>query len=247
MYNCKAQISRVLKRLIPFKEDFHGVLLVDNKSQDGTVEEAKKILSEIKLTNSTILINQENVNLGGSHKVAFKFALTHGYDQVVVLHGDDQADFADISPILKKKTALADCLLGARFHPESKLLGYSKFRIFGNIVLNIVCSLVCKNKVLDMGSGLNLYSKKFIEDNRYMSFPNDLTFNVSLLFHSYFAGYKVTFFPLTWREEDQISNAKLFKQMKTILALSLKTFFNKHLVYENNTLKEYNYEIFYQT
>lgn len=246
MYNCRPQISRVLRSLSPFKEDFHGILLVDNRSQDGTVDEAQKSLNEFQFKNSTILINKQNVNLGGSHKVAFNFAIENGYDKLVVLHGDDQADFADISPLLKTESADVDCLLGARFHPQSKLIGYSKFRIFGNLVLNIVCSVVCKSKILDMGSGLNLYSRKFMSDKRYLSFPNDLTFNVSLLFHSYFAGYKVKFFPLTWREEDQISNAKLFRQMRIILALSFKTLLNRNLVYQNAFHKEYNYEIFYK-
>lgn len=242
-YNCQPQIGRVLRRLSEYHSYFQGILIIDNRSEDETLQEAVKTAKELGLINTTILINNKNVSLGGSHKVAFRFSLDNDYDRLIVLHGDDQADFGDIIPHLNKEI---DCLLGARFHKNSKLIGYSKFRTFGNIVLNSVCSIVCRRKILDMGSGLNLYSKNFIQDERYLSFPNDLTFNVFLLFHSCFANYKLSFFPISWRDEDQISNARLFRQMKKILGLSLKTLLNKKLVYNSHSEGDYRYEVLYQ-
>ena len=42
----------------------------------------------------------QNYGLGGSHKVAFGYAAAHGYEHLVVLHGDDQGAIVDLLPIL---------------------------------------------------------------------------------------------------------------------------------------------------
>lgn len=51
----------------------------------------------------TLLRNDENYGLGGSHKVAFDYALNNAYDYVVVLHGDDQGSIANLLPYLRSR------------------------------------------------------------------------------------------------------------------------------------------------
>ncbi len=229
-YQCQDQIGRVIEK-VKSSGIAGTILIIDNKSTDRTIENAKQALNQLSLP-GIILRNEINCSLGGSHKVAFNFALENDFTHLIALHGDDQADINDLIPYLKSETYLKyDCLLGSRFHSGSKLIGYSKFRIFGNLILNQFCSLVCKENITDMGSGLNMYSRKFLEDKRYLCFPNDLTFNVFLLFHSYINAYRTTFFPISWREEDQISNAKLFRQMKKIFNTILKVLNQKETLY----------------
>ena len=237
-FNCASQIHRVLLSILPHASLFQQILLIDNQSQDGTVAESRRAIDELGLENTKILINPVNISLGGSHKVAFDFALKEGFNKVVVLHGDDQADIADLVAEIKVGAHLGtDCLLGARFHPDSRLIGYSRFRIFGNLLLNLMCSLVCRRRILDMGSGINLYSSEFLKDTRYRNFSNDLTFNIFLLFHACFNNYKIKFFPISWKEEDQISNAKVFRQMWIILGLCFKTLLCRNSLYAFNASK----------
>lgn len=195
---------------------------------------------------SSIFQNHENYCLGGSHKVAFTYALKHGYQHVIVLHGDDQADINDLIPFINSGMHLQyDCLLGSRFHPASRLVGYSKFRIFGNKVLNLFCSLACKSDITDMGSGLNMYKVEFLQDQKYMGFPDDLTFNIFLLFHGYFKNARTAFIPISWREEDQISNAKVFKQTFQILKLIKSVVSSPQQLYQS-AQKKYSSEVYYQ-
>jgi dolichol-phosphate mannosyltransferase len=244
-YRCENQIERVIYKLKESKIEA-SVLLIDNLSPDHTLDKAQSALGKYHLSPAVILRNSKNYNLGGSHKVAFKYALEHGFSHVIVLHGDDQADLGDLIPLIEAKYHLEyDCLLGSRFHPRSRLMGYSRFRIFGNKVLNRFCSLVCGATISDMGSGLNIYSAHFLKDSRYLTFPNDLTFNVSLLFHSYLAGYKICFFPISWREEDQVSNAKVFTQMKIILSTIIKVLKDKSALYSGPS-QDYASEVIYK-
>lgn len=83
-----------------------------------------------------------------------------------------------------------------------------------------------------------------------MHFKNDLTFNVYLLFYLIYKKINLKFFPLIWREDDQISNAKVFKQCVHILKMTIKYIFNADklllLNNEGNSINNINYKIILQ-
>ena len=160
-----------------------------------------------------ILINDTNVSLGGSHKVAFDYALKNNLDYVVVLHGDDQANIEDFVKIKSQLNfSEYDCLLGPRFMKGSVRIGYSPFRAFGNFALGLFCSLFVGQSIKDFGAGLNVYKTKIFQQSNYLNFPNDLTFNIFLLYEHFFDRLKYRYFPISWAEEDQIGHARVFRQ-----------------------------------
>lgn len=231
-YNCEKQIVRVLKQ---FDENvlkhIDEIIFVNNRSTDNTEKAVLDYKREHKELPVKVLRNDENYNLGGSHKVAFNYAIKNKFDYVIVLHGDDQGDIHDLLPYLENgEYKKFDCLLGSRFLKDSKLKGYSKFRIFGNRVFNIIYSMCIGKNIKDLGSGLNMYNTKILENNFYHKFPDRLTFNCCMLFAADYYKQTTKFFPITWREEDQISNVKMFSQAKITLKMALKYRFNKKYV-----------------
>lgn len=166
-YNCEKQIVRVLKQLDgSVIHYFTEVIVVNNRSTDNTERVVAEWMESHKEIPVKLFRNDENYGLGGSHKVAFRYAMDNGFDYVAVLHGDDQGNIHDLLPILKKNIYKRyDCCLGARFMKGSSLQGYSKFRTIGNIVYDMLFSLVCKLKVEDLGSGLNIYNVNMLKSN----------------------------------------------------------------------------------
>lgn len=227
-YTCAPQIKRVLASLTPeISSRFAEIVVIENRSKDDTLRTAEEGLKGILNCKVTLLQNDENYSLGGSHKVAFNYCLEHGYDALVVLHGDDQGDVNDIIPLLDGDALdKYDTLLGSRFDPASRLVGYSHFRTFGNKVFNSLISLVTRTCVTDMGAGLNAYTREFLSSRFYMNFPNNLTFNVYMLYYQLWKKKPYLFFPLTWKEDDQVSNAKMFRQAWHILILTAKYCFD---------------------
>lgn len=221
-YRCATQITRVIDQFdARVQACVDTVMVVDNRSPDNTLEAAIARGRE-KFDSCTFIAwrNDDNYGLGGSHKAAFRYAIEHGFDYLVVLHGDDQADIRDLLPNLESGAHKdVDCLLGARFMRGSQLRGYSLFRTFGNRVYNALFSLVALRAIYDLGSGLNLYRLAAYRDFYYKPFPDDLTFNYVMLLASYHRGQTVRFFPISWREEDQRSNVKLFRQAFKVLGL----------------------------
>lgn len=221
-YRCEAQITRVIEQ---FDERVQvwvdTVMVVDNRSPDRTLEAAiERGQAVLKYCHFIVWRNDDNYGLGGSHKAAFRYAVEQGFDYLVVLHGDDQADIRDLIPQLEAGAYQdVDCLLGARFMRGSQLKGYSWLRTFGNHVYNSLFSLVTLRTIHDLGSGLNIYRLAAYRDFYYKPFPDDLTFNYVMLLASYHRQQTVRFFPISWREEDQISNVKLFRQAFKVLGL----------------------------
>lgn len=220
-YNCAPQIGRVLQQFRgPVAARIHEVLVLDNGSRDGTVDQAVKAAADVETGRVVVGSNRANYNLGGSHKAAFQYAVKHGFTHVLILHGDDQGSLNDIEPILAQGLHRTnDACLGARFARGSRLIGYSAFRIFGNHVFNTLFTLGTGRKVADLGSGLNIVGSAVFGDPSVTRYADDLRFNIFLLLGLFDARRRVMFFPISWREDDQVSNVKMTSQALRTLSM----------------------------
>ncbi len=235
MYNCSKQIPRVLAQINEQnKKYFSEIIVINNRSTD----DGEQVVIEYCKSHPDIPIklfrNSENYGLGGSHKVAFDYAIKNNFDYVVVLHGDDQGNISNLVPYLETKEYQEyDCLLGARFMKGSKLDGYSKFRTFGNYVFNFLFSAVTRMKIYDLGSGLNMYKVNILKTGFYNKYIDNLMFNDCMILGSTYYRHKIKFFPIVWSETDQCSNVKLASLSLIILkllglfALNKNNFINK--------------------
>lgn len=243
-YNCEKQIIRVLKQLDKqVMKYIDEIVFVNNRSTDNTEKNVIEFKNKNKDLPLKILRNNDNYNLGGSHKIAFDYAVKNEFDYVIVLHGDDQGNIHDLLETLKTKDYKNyDCILGSRFAKGSKLIGYSKFRTFGNRVFNILFSISVRKKITDLGSGLNMYNVNILKDKFYIKFPDRLTFNCCMLFASNYYHHTIKFIPISWREEDQVSNVKMFSQAKITLKMAVKYMFHKKYIeseFRDKIIKEY--------
>jgi hypothetical protein len=78
---------------------------------------------------------------------------------------------------------------------------------------------VTGHQIYDTGSGLNLYRLADFKPSVLSHFPSDLTFNVYLLLWSLHRRQPIKFVPISWRETDQVSQAKVWRQGIKILGL----------------------------
>ena len=230
MYNCEKQIVRVLKQMTEeIGRYITEWIIINNQSTDnGENVVIDYLRSHDMPLKVSLLRNDENYGLGGSHKVAFDYAIRNNFDYVIVLHGDDQGDISNILPYLKNNEyENYDCFLGARFMNGSRLQGYSKFRTFGNRVYNTLFSIGCGYKVYDLGSGLNMYKVQILKDKFYMKYKDNLIFNYCMVMGQAYNKHNVKFFPIEWREDDQVSNVKMVNQALVVLQLLGSYIINK--------------------
>lgn len=230
MYNCQKQIVRVLGQ---FNEEICSyiseIIVINNRSTDDGEQVVMDYIKEhpfpIKIS---LLRNDENYGLGGSHKVAFNYAMNNDFDYAVVLHGDDQGSIDNLLPYLKNKEyEKYDCFLGARFMKGSKLQGYSAFRTFGNRVYDLLFAIGTHTKVYDLGSGLNMYKVESLKNKFYLKYKDNLMFNYCMVMGQAYYKMNVKFFPILWREDDQVSNVKMVNQAIVVLKMLFSYIGNK--------------------
>ena len=220
-YNCDVQLPRVLdefdQRLV---DRIDEIVVIDNGSTDGTVQAALEYKKKRPLDGKlSIFKNTENYNLGGTHKVAFLRAGQMGYSHVVILHGDNQAKSDEVNKLLDfiLENPEHQTVLGSRFSKGSTLLGYDRKRILGNKILNAIYTVVTGKRCEDLGSGLNVFALSDLDKSSYLNFADKLTFNYELLLDLVNRKVNFAYVPITWREEDQVSNARNVSVFKTAL------------------------------
>lgn len=232
-YNCAPQLKRVLSAIdTDLASKFSDILVIDNISPDDTAEVALSFKK--KISNLHVLRNVNNYSLGGSHKVAFLYAEKVGATHVAILHGDDQAVAAELNDLLNtaKNNPELDAVLGARFMKGSKLEGYNWQRIAGNKVLNVLYTVLTFRNCKDLGSGINLFKMDIFKDHTYLGFADKLTFNFELLLFLIGKKANIKYVPITWRESDQVSNARNFNIAKIAFTNLIKWRFGQ-LTYPN--------------
>jgi glycosyltransferase involved in cell wall biosynthesis len=216
-YRCEGQITRVLDEIDDkLAARVQEIAIIDNGSPDGTIATALAYKKAGRLGNLHVYKNKDNYNLGGTHKVAFLKAKEMGLTHVVILHGDNQAksDEANVLLDYAQQHPETQTVLGSRFSKGSTLQGYDWKRILGNRVLNIVYTVLTGHNCKDLGSGLNLFALKDLNQKTYLEFADKLTFNFELLLDLIKRKVKFAYVPITWREEDQVSNARNFNVAK---------------------------------
>lgn len=253
MYNCEKQIVRVLGQLTDeVCSCLSEVMIINNRSTDHGEAAVQQYLSAHKLPVKAILLrNDENYGLGGSHKVAFNYALENNFDYVMVLHGDDQGRISDFIPLLKRGDYQKyDCCLGARFMKGSKLIGYSKIRIWGNYGFNLIFSAVVHKPIKDLGSGLNMYKVSTLKNRYFIKYPDTLYFNDFMILASCYYKHKILFYPISWREEDQISNNKLWSFSCSLFKMLWRYIRNKKSYLEQdlraNKIDQYTAQVIFE-
>ena len=96
-YNEEKNISNVIKKCILFikknKIKNWELLIVDNKSNDKTVEIVKQIISRNKSNKIRLIKNKENILYSGSSNKIIEKAK---YDLIVIMDSDDQYLASDI-------------------------------------------------------------------------------------------------------------------------------------------------------
>lgn len=212
-YNCAPQIGRVLsgfdEKLLARVDE---VIVTDDRGKDDTGAAALDTLAKLPFDHSKIKVvrNDINLGLGGSHKMAFLYGEKMKADYVAILHGDDQAKTQELNRLLDAAAADPElgAVLGSRFMKGSILKGYAWERIWGNRVFNLMYTILTGRHTLDLGSGLNLFRLKDLADHRYLGFDDRMTFNFDLLLDYYTKHTRLKFVPITWTEEDQVTNAR---------------------------------------
>ena len=90
-YHAESTILQVLDRIPALEGYAVEVLLIDDGSTDATYALSERLRQRNTYRHRlTVLANPVNQGYGGNQKLGYHYALEHGFDFVVLVHGDGQ-------------------------------------------------------------------------------------------------------------------------------------------------------------
>jgi glycosyltransferase involved in cell wall biosynthesis len=194
------------------KEKVSKIILVDDVSQDQTVEVARAL-------GLSVVIHIQNRGYGGNQKTCYLEALKEGADVVVMLHPDHQYDSRLVpelvDPILSGR---ADMVMGSRILNGRALEGGMPFwKYVSNRVLTIAENIIYRTRFTDCHSGFRAYSRKLLTTVPFLLNSDDFVFDSQMIAQAVYMGFKIDEIPVQARYFPEASSVNF--KVSTIYGL----------------------------
>lgn len=221
-FNCQNHISAVLESIpSSIQERIHQVVIIDNLSEDQTVQKVKDFVAndtEWGQGKIILLQNERNLGLGGSFQNLVQWTKEQNSPWLIVLHGDGQAKSEEVGIFLDRieRAPHMGAFLGSRFSFKSHLENYSKVRHLANLCFNVLFSAGTLKLISDIGSGLNAYNIAKLQDI-FPYLPFHMAFDADLLLRMNDQKISFQFVPIAWSENGQKSTVRNLTVGKEVL------------------------------
>lgn len=162
------------------------IVLVDDRSQDRTVEVARQL-------DVTTIVHEQNRGYGGNQKTCYATALGLGADIVIMLHPDYQYTPKLILPMASLiADGLFDCVLGSRILGVGALKGgMPVYKYIANRGLTFIQNLLLRYKLSEYHTGYRAFSREILEALPLEQNSDNFVFDNQMLAQIIYAGYSI--------------------------------------------------------
>lgn len=207
-YNAELLIQDTLRRI---PDDVWRaveiVYVVDDCSTDETTRAALSYPDPYHKLR--VFRNRTNRRYGGNQKFGYQFAIDHGLDAVVMLHGDGQYApelLPDLfRPLVEDK---ADVVIGSRMIRRRDALagGMPRYKFVANIFLTNAENLLSGMSMSEFHSGYRAYSTAFLRRIPFWADSNEWHFDTHILFQAHSANARIAELPIPTHYGDEVCN-----------------------------------------
>jgi 2-polyprenyl-3-methyl-5-hydroxy-6-metoxy-1,4-benzoquinol methylase len=238
-YNAERHIAGVLGDIPPSHRSSADtqILLIDDASEDRTVEVARAYVARTGLTNVRVLKNSINQGHGGNQKVGYTYAIREGFDVVVMLHGDNQYTPRALPELLSpfQTDPEVGCVLGVRFGQRYSPLrgGMPIYKYIGNRVLTALQNRLAGVHLSEWHTGYRAYSTRALSNTGFALNTNDFHFDTEILLQLIKNGAKFVEINIPSHYGGEICRVNGFRYAKDVLKASVRFMLQKyHLFYD---------------
>jgi glycosyltransferase involved in cell wall biosynthesis len=206
-YNAASTLASVLDR-IPrsFVPRVERIIVNDDYSDDATylVGLGYRQLSDLPLE---VIRHPRNLGYGGNQKAGYRWAMEHGLDVVVLLHGDGQ--YAPellpeiVAPLERDE---ADAVFGSRLlvPGAARKGGMPLYKLVGNRILTRYENWMVGTELSEWHSGYRAYSVAALRDIPFERNSNGFDFDTQIIIQLHEAGKRITEIPIPTYYGDEI-------------------------------------------
>jgi glycosyltransferase involved in cell wall biosynthesis len=183
-YNAAKTLERTYNDLP--KEVVDKVILVDDVSQDETVEIARRLGLDV-------VVHIQNKGYGGNQKTCYLRALEDGAEIVVMLHPDYQYDSTLVPDLIRPiQEGKVDMVLGSRFLTGGTLAGgMPLYKFISNRFLTIVENTVLGQHLSECHTGFRAYSRRMLETIPFLLNSDNFVFDTEVIAQAVAFGFRV--------------------------------------------------------
>ena len=236
-YNAELTLEKTYAE-IPF-DVVDEVILVDDNSNDGTVETAKRL--GIK----QIIIHEKNSGYGANQKTCYKRALDLNADIVVMLHPDYQYTphlvLAMVSIIGNDVYAV---VFGSRILGKGALRGgMPTYKYIANRLLTLFQNLLMNQKLSEYHTGYRAYAREVLEKISFDKNSDDFIFDNEMVAQILYNGFDIAEITCPTRYFEEASSINFQRSVKYgfgVLRVSFLYFLTKAGIYKWDRLSGRN-------
>jgi dolichol-phosphate mannosyltransferase len=171
----------------------HEIIVVDDRSSDGTWEILNALVREIPELRPV-----QNTGLGG-----FGRAIVLGLDQMrgdaaVIMMADESDDCRDVVRYWEKLNEGYECVFGSRFMKGGGVIDYPTLKLWMNRAANFFLRVLFNIPLNDTTNAFKAYRRTVIDGCRPLIAPH-FNLTVELPLKAIVRGYSWAVIPITWR------------------------------------------------
>ncbi|MGC9374795.1 MAG: glycosyltransferase family 2 protein [Bacteroidales bacterium] len=227
-FNAEKTLEKTYRE-IPF-DIVDEVLLVDDRSEDHTVQKAKEL--GIK----HIVIHDKNQGYGANQKTCYREAIKRDADIIVMLHPDYQYT-PKLIPSMVQIIAqnIYPVVLGSRILGRGALKGgMPVYKYVFNRMLTFIQNILMGAKLSEYHTGYRAFSRKVLETINFEANSNNFVFDNQMLAQIHFANFEIAEITCPTKYDKESSSINFMQSLKYglgVLRTSFQYFVEKTGIY----------------
>jgi glycosyltransferase involved in cell wall biosynthesis len=206
-YNAATTLASVLDRIpADFRSRISDIFVSDDHSQDSTylVGLGYQQTSDLPIT---VVRQPQNLGYGGNQKAGYQYAIDHGLDIVVLLHGDGQyAPECLPEMVAPLERGEADAVFGSRIMVKgaARRGGMPLYKFVGNRVLSTIENRALGTELTEFHSGYRAYSVDALKSLPFDRNSDGFNFDTQIIIQMHDAGKRIVEIPIPTYYGDEI-------------------------------------------
>ncbi len=197
-YNERENLEPLVTKALAALPD-SDLLVVDDASPDGTGALADALA--LRSGRVRVLHRPRKEGLGPAYAAGFRWAIEHGYDEVIEMDCDFSHDPADLPRLVAAARSGADLVIGSRYIPGARIEGWPWYRHVLSAGANAYARTLLGRVVHDWTSGFKCFRQPALRAVLDAGAPaNGYVFQVQGTHRVLRRGLSVVEVPIVFRE-----------------------------------------------
>lgn len=221
-YEAEKHIASVLRRIpaaVWKSEEYQAdCIVIDDASKDATFEAAQQ---EAAVLGHPVRVfrTPANQGYGGNQKLGYRYAISHGYDGVVMLHGDGQYAPECLPEMISPLLMGVPVVFGSRMMEKSQALkgGMPYYKFIGNQVLSFIQNRMLGLRLSEFHTGYRAYATSALARVPFICNSSGFSFDTDIIIQLADQGIPIHEIPVPTHYGDEVCHVNGMKYAVAIL------------------------------